>query len=1490
MSNNFSLNQSLRTLLFTEVLATYQEILKQTLASEWENSKYENAVATTGKYISYPVNSLEYTISDSYNISDAMSTSVTSNYTYVANQDTGLKIIPNSKTTTIFQSNYNISSNTQSVARVDKSNSVVNSDAGLKIIPNHQLNTTIFQSNYDISGNTQSVERIDKSNSVANPDVGIVSLPDITPSLDSIVLTEGISLATDIVVANALTTLDLAKTFFLSSLSGANQTIYLDFDGNTTSGTIWNTSFTRGANIVTSAFDFDGNKTSFSSAELERIQYIWQRVAEDFSPFNVNVTTQAPTDVNDLIKSSSTDTRWGVRVVIGGSSYDWFQQGAGGVAYINSFNWNSDTPAFVFDDQLANGSEKPVADAITHEVGHTLGLTHDGQISPANDYYSGHGSGDTGWAPIMGVGYGQNLVQWSKGEYTSANNTQDDLQIITTKNGFSYRTDDAGNTIATAKLLTISGNSFSGSGIIERNTDVDFYRFTTVTGALNLTVNPFSRGPNLDILAELYNSTGNLIASSNPTDLLSANIATNVTEGAYYLKIDGVGKGNPLTTGYTDYGSLGQYFISGSTNTTPTNLVISNSNITENQVVGTVIGNFTTTDPDAGSTFTYGLVAGTGATDNALFTIAGNQLKSNAVFNFETKSSYSVRVRSTDQGGLSFEKQLTIGVTNVNETPTNLVISNSNIAENQVVGTVIGNFTTTDPDAGSTFTYGLVAGTGATDNALFTIAGNQLKSNAGFDFETKSSYSVRVRSTDQGGLSFEKQFTIGVTNVNETPTNLVISNSNIAENQVVGTVIGNFTTTDPDAGSTFTYGLVAGTGSADNALFTIAGNQLKSNAGFDFETKSSYSVRVRSTDQGGLSFEKQFTIGVTNVNETPTNLVISNSNIAENQVVGTVIGNFTTTDPDAGSTFTYGLVAGTGSADNALFTIAGNQLKSNAGFDFETKSSYSVRVRGTDQGGLSFEKQLTIGVTNVNETPTNLVISNSNIAENQVVGTVIGNFTTTDPDAGNTFTYGLVAGTGSADNALFTIAGNQLKSNAGFDFETKSSYSVRVRSTDQGGLSFEKQLTIGVTNVNETPTNLVISNSNIAENQVVGTVIGNFTTTDPDAGSTFTYGLVAGTGSADNALFTIAGNQLKSNAGFDFETKSSYSVRVRSTDQGGLSFEKQFTIGVTNVNETPTNLVISNSNIAENQVVGTVIGNFTTTDPDAGSTFTYGLVAGTGATDNALFTIAGNQLKSNAGFDFETKSSYSVRVRSTDQGGLSFEKQLTIGISNLDNNIVGTVNNENFTTTSEKDIIDAAGGNDTVNSVFANLQQSDTLNGNTGTDTLVITGGTTANSLTINASNTTNQIGNISGTTVLGFERFDLSGFAGTVNFTGTIGDDWMKSGAGADTLSGGVGNDSLYLGLNDRVVDNVKYAAGDGTDTIYEFVRGVGGDKLNFTGIAKLDVVKLGTDTQLRVGDGIVGNTGFGTGQLLVTLSATSGFTSADVNVNLFGASFLFN
>ncbi|MBN2475076.1 MAG: hypothetical protein JXB62_10740 [Pirellulales bacterium] len=346
----------------------------------------------------------------------------------------------------------------------------------------------------------------------------------------------------------------LSETFLLHSHPSATKVIHLDFDGHTTSGTSWNNAFTDGAPFDTPPYSYEGG-SDFSNGELERIQRIWQRVAEDFLPFNVDVTTEEP-PVQDLINSGGGDQRWGVRVCIGGSSSDWYSGGAGGVAYVGSFDWGSDTPCFVF-----NTGETGAAEAATHEVGHTLSLHHDG--TSTEEYYGGHGSGATGWAPIMGVGYYRELVQWSKGEYADANQQEDDLYRITTQNGFSYRSDDHGSSRASAGALNlVDGVTIDDEGIIERTSDVDYFSFYTGSGTIRLDIDPFYYHPNLDILAKLYDEDGSLVASSNPAEQLYADIEANVSEGVYYLSVDGIGKGDPATA-YSDYGSLGYYSIGG---------------------------------------------------------------------------------------------------------------------------------------------------------------------------------------------------------------------------------------------------------------------------------------------------------------------------------------------------------------------------------------------------------------------------------------------------------------------------------------------------------------------------------------------------------------------------------------------------------------------------------------------------------------------------------------------------------------------------------------------------------------------------------------------------------------------------------------------------------------------------------------------------------------------------------------------------------------
>jgi hypothetical protein len=186
---------------------------------------------------------------------------------------------------------------------------------------------------------------------------------------------------------------------------------------------------------------------------------------------------------------------------------------------------------------------------------------------------------------------------------------------------------------------------------------------------------------------------------------------------------------------------------------------------------------------------------------------------------------------------------------------------------------------------------------------------------------------------------------------NVAPTDITLSPTSITENQAIGTVVGTFNTTDADTVDAFTYTLVSGDGDTDNASFTIDGNTLKAAASFDFETQSSYSIRVRTTDQGGESFEKEFTITVIdgNGNEGATQVVLSNvvtSLLATANTSSAIpLADVSVTDDGLG-TNTLSLSG----ADAGVFELVANQLRLKAGtvLNYATQKTYSVTVNVDD--------------------------------------------------------------------------------------------------------------------------------------------------------------------------------------------------------------------------------------------------------------------------------------------------------------------------------------------------------------------------------------------------------------------------------------------------------------------------------------------------------------------------------------------------------------
>lgn len=342
---------------------------------------------------------------------------------------------------------------------------------------------------------------------------------------------------------------DLEDTFELSSLPDATKTIYVDNTGHHSVDNGW------GHNIMFDPFDTDGDVDNFSDDELLEIQLQFQNLAEDFLPFGVNITTKEPT-LDQLTKDGRDDEVYGLRVV-NTQPTDEFG-GFCGIAQFNIFDSDIDAPVFTVCKGDADG-----ALVTAHEVGHALGLRHDGLDGA--QYHPGTFDGDYSWGPIMGAPFGAEVTQWSDGDYAGSTNTEPDYDIITSDaNGFGFRADDYGSVIADAHIVEANddGEVFLW-GIVERNTDVDVFEFSVGTGDFAITINPLQESANLDVRAKILDEAGEVLFESNSDSSMSAGFDLTLTGGTYYLTVEGTGR----TGMYNGYGSIGLYTIEGVVNT-----------------------------------------------------------------------------------------------------------------------------------------------------------------------------------------------------------------------------------------------------------------------------------------------------------------------------------------------------------------------------------------------------------------------------------------------------------------------------------------------------------------------------------------------------------------------------------------------------------------------------------------------------------------------------------------------------------------------------------------------------------------------------------------------------------------------------------------------------------------------------------------------------------------------------------------------------------
>jgi hypothetical protein len=685
-----------------------------------------------------------------------------------------------------------------------------------------------------------------------------------------------------------------------------------------------------------------------------------------------------------------------------------------------------------------------------------------------------------------------------------------------------------------------------------------------------------------------------------------------------------------------------------------------------------------------GDTHSYSLVSGTGADDNASFNISGNALRLTGSANFEAKTSYTVRVRSTDQGGLLAEQDFTITVNDINESPTDISLSANSIVENNAPDATVGTLSAIgDPDAGATHSFSFVAGTGDADNAAFTIDGSTLKIIGIADSDIKSSYSLRVQANDGVGGSFAKVFTVSVTDVNDNtpsvstaPTKYLVVGGGVNNTNAVrllrlngaGTAIASSAALPSNTSGSMTY---------MTSYNPTSGQMILGNSYFHLPTYLSSGTFTLNTN-GGIG------------NNSPWQAHLPSGKFLTPRRNGTGNAPVQTFDP-AANTITDG---GTHGAfipeaswiyNNELYTlseglgmlrtpIAANGSTSGA---MTAVSPNPITTMGIPHGDNNYTETSRLGIDPADGTA--LLLTGH---QHLYLFDLDGPFTSGGYITRNIHNFITTSSGGFTYNPTFTeMRGAVYDAHAGVFYVSGAlnngsvTRDFIVRVTKAGNVTPVAQEILGDAIYSDVNTNgfslaFASATSNtftVAENSANGTSVGTAAGSDPDAGTAFSNWTIT-SGNTDGA-FAIDANTgaitVANGAALNYESTLSYSLGLTVSDGTTTSAEGFITINLSNVNEAPTDITLSPSSIEENNAANATVGTLSATDVDAGATHSFTLVSGTGSTDNASFTIVGTDLKITPSADFETKASYNLRVRANDGLGLTFDKELTVTITNV---------------------------------------------------------------------------------------------------------------------------------------------------------------------------------------------------------------------------------
>jgi hypothetical protein len=716
-------------------------------------------------------------------------------------------------------------------------------------------------------------------------------------------------------------------------------------------------------------------------------------------------------------------------------------------------------------------------------------------------------------------------------------------------------------------------------------------------------------------------------------------------------------------------------------NQAPTDIEITNlAALLENLAERTKVADLLVVDPDTEPALRNNTVT----VDDPRFEVVDGALylKAGQAIDFEAGSTINLTLTASD-GTNVFTKPLAVTVTDVNEAPTEIVVTNqAALAENASAQTKIADLAVLDPDLAQAFRNNVLA----VNDARFEIVDGVLYLKAGqaVNFEAEPEIALTLTATD-GPVSVSKSITVTVTDVNEAPTAIVVTNQvSLAENTAVRTKVADIAVTDPDVAEAFRNNVV----SVDDPRFEIEAGALYLKAGqtLNVQTEPAIALSLTSND-GTFTLSVPLTVTVTDANQAPTDIAITNQvALAENTALRTKIADLAVVDADTDPAFLQNVV----SVDDARFEVADGALWLKAGqaVDFETEPTIALTLTSSD-GLHVYSKPMTVTVSDVNEAPSDVAVTNQvAVAENTGVQTKIADLAVLDPDVPDAFRNNVL----SVDDARFEVVGGALYLKAGqaIDFETTPEIVVTVTAAD-GPLTVSKQVTVAISDVNEAPTAITISNQiAIPENTATRVKIADFAVLDPDVAVAFRNNVVT----VDDPRFEIEGTgvYLKAGQSLDMATEPSIPLTLTAND-GTFSITAPLTVTVTDVNQFPTAIELGTvAAIAENTTARTKIADVTVIDPDVDPALRVNPVI---VNDDRFEVVDGGlYLKAGQSVNFETEPSIALVLTVTD-GITALTKDVTVTVNDVNEaptditmtNMSGSIND---TTTARTRIADLA--------------------------------------------------------------------------------------------------------------------------------------------------------------------------------------------------------